>query len=271
MKAKVGQKLDFGRKLLLTSAGLSVVIGPMTLGVLNAPFIRAQSTATRPAFEVASVKPNRAGGGFAINTPPGGVIATNTTLKFLVQQAYSVQDFQVSGGPGWLDTERYNIDAKAPSQVTGDQLMLMLQVLLENRFRLIVHRGTKEVPAYFLSVGKSGPKLHEPSSEGAANGFRMGTSRLSGRRVSMSGLTDVLTQLLRHPVSNRTGLTGFFDLALEWSPDETQLRGPQDAIGDSAGPSIFTAIQEQLGLKLESTKSPIDVLVIDKAEKPSEN
>jgi uncharacterized protein (TIGR03435 family) len=223
---------------------------------------RAQQQSTpRPAFEVASVKPNKVGGGFSIDTPSGSRLMTaNTTLKFLVQQAYRVQEFQVSGGPSWFNTERYDIVAKAASPTSGDQLMLMLQVLLEDRFKLNLHKDKKVVPAYSLVVGKTGSKLHEASLEGSSNnGFRIGTTRLSGRRVSMSGFADVLSQLLGHPVSNGTALSGFFDLRLEWSPDETQPRVPQGAVLDTSGPSIFTAVQEQLGLKLESTKAPVDV------------
>jgi uncharacterized protein (TIGR03435 family) len=159
----------------------------------------------------------------------------------------------------------------------------MLQGLLSDRFQLRVHREPKEMPVYLLSVAKGGPKLEKmtdectPRPNGFCGGYTSRIGLIAGEKASMAQLADALSAILNHPVLDQTGLSGLFsDVKLEWVPDETQYEswGPQAykrAVSDPSGASLFTAIQEQLGLKLESAKGSVEVLVIDSAEKPTEN
>ncbi len=275
-----------------------------------------QTPVTGPlSFEVASIKPSAAERGkVGIRIAPGGrFTASGLTAKMLIQQAYDIKDFQISGGPGWLSSERYDIVAKAESSANREQLKLMLQSLLAERFKLEVHRETKELPVYSLVVAKNGPKLQKseyqppdpesgpppkPTGEGpgplarAAAGesvsrstggpmMRMGRGQVNAQMAQISMLANVLSMQLGRPVIDKTGLKGAYDFKLEWTPDESQRAfglgegdrpaGEAAAPPDSSGPSIFTALQEQLGLKLESQKGPVEILVIDGIEKPSEN
>jgi uncharacterized protein (TIGR03435 family) len=238
-------------------------------------------------FEAASIKPSAPAPmgttRIGIQMLPGGRISmTGVTVKILIQRAYGVRDFQIVGGPGWLGSERYDITAKPEGAATSDQVKLMTQALLADRFQLKFHRETKELPTYALVVGKSGPKFHE--SEVVA-----GSDKPKGTRISMergqvtlleapvSALANQLGQILGRSVIDKTEMTGNYDFKLEWTPDEGERRmvsasgGDGPAPSDAAGPSIFTAVQDQLGLKLESTKGPVEILVIERAEKASEN
>jgi len=288
--------------------------GLVMFGLLNVLPIRAQSTQTTsaplPSFEVATVKPNRSGDrGVSIGMPPGRFTTTGTTTKFLIAYAYNVKDFQVTGGPSWINSERYDIDAKVPDSLIEEarklppdqwftikeQNLLMVQALLADRFKLKLSPGTKELPVYALVVAKNGLKIREAKPgdtypngikdrDGRALGrtWHMARGQLIGQGISMESLGGVLSQYLGRTVLNRTGLKGDYDLSLQWTPDEDEgamLKGPEDSKPgadnasppDSIGPSIFTAIQEQLGLKLESQKAPVQILVIDHVERPSEN
>jgi uncharacterized protein (TIGR03435 family) len=255
-------------------------------------------------FEVASIKPNIGDDHrfFIQMQPGGGLRTTGSTLKMLLTLAYDVREFQISGGPGWINTERYDIVAKAersaaaenvpddPRKMTdeqrktvADQMRERLRALLAERFQLTLHRETKEQSVYALVVAKSGSKLQESQmKEGDAGRGRMmmGRGQFSGQGVALQMLTQSLSNQLGRPVIDRTGLKGNFDFKLEWTPDPGQSGGPfgggppgADAPPppDPNGPSIFTAVQEQLGLRLESQKGPVEMLVIDKVEKPSEN
>lgn len=203
----------------------------------------------------------------------GGLTATNATLKFLITFAYDVRDHQISAGPSWFDTERYDIVAKGPiDHPTVAQNRQMLQTLLADRFQLRLLRETKELPEYALVVEKNGPKLHQP--EGAGNGMRIGRGRITTQAISMDHFAGNLGKLLGRTVVDKTGLQGNFAFTLEWTPDASQpmgVLGPSPAVPDDSGPSIFTALQEQLGLKLEPQKGPVEIFVIDHVEKPSEN
>ena len=232
-------------------------------------------------FEVAFVKPHPAGdnnGG--IGPHPGGFAATGVPVKLLIEMSYGLKDYQVSGGPGWLDTERYDILAKAPEGMnpTQEQLRPMLQALLADRFQLKFHREMKDLPAFALVVNKGGPKLkpaannptqgtasddHPFADKGSGPMISLGHGFLMGQRMDMSGLADALGRQSDRAVVDKTGLAGEFDLTLKWSPEAGEK--------DTAGLSLFTAIQEQLGLKLESTKSAVEVMVIDGAERASAN
>ncbi len=253
-------------------------------------------------FEVASIKPSN-GDDHRVSiqfVPGGGFRSSGTTLKMLVTQAYDVRDFQISGGPGWITSDRYDINAKAergdsdapppdPRNMSDDQMRTMrqqmqerLRGLLAERFQLIIHRETRELPVYALVVAKNGPKMKQSEFKAGERRrmMRMGRGLMTGEGVPLDMMTNVLSNQLGRPVIDRTGLTGPFDIKLEWTPDPGQAGGPfggpppsVDGLPapDPNGPTLFTAIQEQLGLRLESTKGPVDVIVIDKVEKPSEN
>jgi uncharacterized protein (TIGR03435 family) len=239
-----------------------------------------------PAFEVASVKPSAPGtrGRSILRSPGGRFTATNAPLRDLVQNAYGVQDFQISGRPTWFNTERYDIVAKAEGDVSVAQSRLMLQTLLADRFNLALHRETKELPVYVLVVAKNGPKFSQskPGESESDTGFRTSAANgpVTARKVLISEFAKVLSGELGRAVLDRTGLTGYFDFTFQWAPDSNRTP-PGDGDGgravdtvpppDTTGPSLFTAIQEQLGLKLEPSKGPVEILAIDHAEKPDAN
>lgn len=232
-----------------------------------------------PKFEVASIKPADPNvNGFRIQTAPGGrFMASGVTAKFLIQQAYGVRDFQVVGGPGWMDTARFEISAKAEDGTENDRdgNSLRLRALLADRFQLRFTRETREMPIYHLVVAKSGPKMTVSATGAEARSMSMGRGRLNVKGAGTAMLAVQLSQTLGRTVLDQTGLAAnFYDFKLEWSP-EGQPLGPKDGDApppnESTGPTLFTALQEQLGLKLESAKGPVEVLVIERIEKPTEN
>lgn len=263
-----------------------------------------------PTFDVASVKPNKTGGmGTRIMFQPGGRFkADNASLKMLIRLAYDVQNFQITGGPSWIDSDKYDVEGKAEGGPPDDMRTMteeqrkadldrrrqMIQALLADRFKLSLHRESKEAPIYALVVAKGGPKLKELPPEAKTEaapkdapaepdpkhpmrgGMRMGRGELTGEGIKLLFLADSLSNVVGRKVIDQTGLKGDYSFELKWTPDESHdqgFKGPGDAPAapDANGPSIFTAIQEQLGLKLESQKSPVDLLVIDHVEKASEN
>lgn len=254
-------------------------------------------------FEVVTVKPAApdARRTFVEFAPGGRINLTNMTLKGMIGFAWDVQPFQISGGPPWLDSVRYDVTAKPEGSAKPGELPVMVQALLADRFQLAVHRGTQELPIYALVLarkdGKLGPGL-TVSKEGSCTPFdpskppgrpqpgsaprrTCGNSSVNPSRVAAVGvpiarLLPMLEMVLGRTTVDKTGLTGNFDISMEWAPDETQaMQWPPDVPrppqSDVAGPSLFSAIQEQLGLKLESAKSPVEVVVIDHAERASDN
>jgi bla regulator protein BlaR1 len=260
-------------------------------------------TSGRLEFEVASIKPAApdARGMFIRPSPGGRINITNMTLKELMVIAYGIQPFQISGGPAWLDSLHYDITAKAEATPKQGEMPLMLQSLLADRFQLEIRHETKELPVYALVVakkdGKLGPGLTEtkegscekfdptkppspPDPGKAPRGcgmFMMQPRRLTGVSIPVSRMVPMLSRLLGRTVIDKTGLTANYDVTMEWTPDESQALqllppdAPKLAPSDSTGPTIFTALQEQLGLKLESQKGPVEIFAIVRAEKPSEN
>jgi uncharacterized protein (TIGR03435 family) len=218
------------------------------------------------AFEAASIKPASPGRGNVMyyRTPPGGRVSiSNATLKLLIQNIYLVRDFQISGGPAWISTQGWDIEATpgaSISAVTIEQRTQMLQTLLNDRFQLAVHRETKELPVYDLVVAKGGSKL-QPSGD-AVCCMMTNTGSFTAKKTTVSMFASVFSGMVGRKVIDKTALEGNFDIDLHWSPDEKP---------DDGGPSVFTAIQEQLGLRLQASKGPVEVLVIDRAERPSEN
>jgi uncharacterized protein (TIGR03435 family) len=231
-----------------------------------------------PAFEAASVKLNRSGGGELWHREPGRLALANMTLRDLVLYAYDVHNYQISGGPVWFDSDRWDIAATAGREISEDERRRMLQTLLKDRFQMTIRHETKELPVYALVVGKSGSKL-KANTDGVPEGIEMdvnekGFSQLIGQNVPMSTIVKILFGPTGRIVIDRTGIGGSFDFKLEWMPDSSHMpliNGAKPPEGSAEGASIFTAVQEQLGLKLESTKGPVEILVIDRAEKVTEN
>jgi bla regulator protein blaR1 len=267
------------------------------------------AAANTHGYDVASIKPNKSGGNMVrMMIRPDGLSAMGATLQMLIQNAYGIQDFQIVGAPKWVSSDRYDIEAKMDSAqleriktLSQDESRLetqhMLQALLANRFQLATHRETKELPGYALIIAKGGSKLHEAKpGDTYPNGIKgpdgkPGTGLMiigglggpvTGQAISIEGLVRLLAQQLGRTVQDESGLTGNYDFTLQWTPDERAGPMPDASQGggarsedapppDSSRPSIFTAIQEQLGLKLESRKVPVEMLVIDHVAAPSEN
>jgi uncharacterized protein (TIGR03435 family) len=269
----------------------------------------AQAPAQKPSFEVTSVKPSdpRQRGGAITNQPGGRVVVRGMPLREIMSFAYRVRNFQISGGPGWVGMDRWDIEARAeegsiprptgpPDPNTPDAIAIRLQSLLEDRFQLKIHRDTKELPIYKLSIAKGGSKMKLsedqtpfqqlegdalpvlPTNEPMPRfSIRGGRGSIEAVAMDMAIIVQALSSSLGGTVVDNTGLKGLYDIKLEWTPDVAPagLVGsgrpePASAIEPNS-PSIFTAIQEQLGLKLESAKGPVEVLVIDHVERPSEN
>jgi len=230
---------------------------------------RAFGQTAPPAFEAASIKPSTAepGSGSGIPSRKGSISARNVTLKRCIRGAYDVEESQIVGGPKWVDEDRYDIDAKAAGPAGDHELMAMLQSLLAERFKLAFHRETRERPGYALIVAKGGlkAKRSQPDAGSAANSSR---TEIDAQACSLRQLAQKLSEVIHLPVADLTGIEGGFDFQLKWTPDDMQAKAPVDL---ATGPSVFEALQEQLGLKLEARKVPTEVLVIDHAEKPTEN
>jgi uncharacterized protein (TIGR03435 family) len=256
-----------------------------TIGILLlVSFGRAQSPAASE-FEVASVKPNTSGNRAGnLRTLPGGRLAgENIPLANIIRLAYNLKTFQLTGEPAWADNDRFDISAKADkTNPAMEEVRSMTQSLLADRFRLKIHRETRELPVYELVLAKNGSRLPaakeggcllpDPNRELPAAGdpppHICGTAMIERGRLdafarSMAALANDLSNLLGRAVVDKTGLAGGFDIHLEFAPEE--------GLADSALPSIFTALEEQLGLKLDSAKGPVEVLVVDHVEKPSAN
>jgi len=261
--------------------------------------IYAQSPATRPQFDVASIKPDDGSSprqGVGINAS-GTFTAQNVTVRKLITDAYDLRDIQVAGGPGWIESDRFDIVAKPPVRAGTEanspekkwaEAALMLQSLLEDRFQLKIHRETRDLPVYVLTVAKNGfrpqkqdcvtldpdnpPTRPEPGQPLAKYCGNILYGR-NGENRTLDGAEITMTQFVQYGLGNnadrmildKTGLAGKYTFHLEWLP------GDIAGSAQSSGPSLFTALEEQLGLKLESTKAPIEVLVVDQVAKPSAN
>jgi uncharacterized protein (TIGR03435 family) len=214
--------------------------------------------------------------------PGGRFVATGIPIRLLIGLAYNVRDFQITGGPSWINGQAYDINAKAETtkdRVTMEEMRPMFKALLAERFALKAHEETKEMPVYELLAGKNGHKL-TPSAGGQDNRqMRMGRGQLNANGITMQQLAQQLAQQLGRTVIDKTGIDGAFDVSLQWTPEPGQGGGPFGGPhpgaplppADSSGPTIFTALQEQLGLRLESGKGPVPVLVIESMNKPTEN
>jgi bla regulator protein BlaR1 len=271
MRHPVGGNLNFTRKALLAIAATAAIAGPLAIGLLHAQ---------APAFEVVSIKPTPPGteGGMLRMLGAGGLYGTNVPLLLLVKFAYRVQENQLSGVVPWMKSVAYDIEAKG-GESGVDQMRLKMRSMLADRFHLKLHTETKELPMFALVTAKGGLKMQPVQREsGAEDGtFRSGRGRVVASAASLAEFARVLSDISGRPVADRTGVSGNFDFTLLWTPEnykpptEGDPRPANEPLPDVNGPSLFTALQEQLGLRLEATKGPVDIYVIDSAQKPSEN
>jgi bla regulator protein BlaR1 len=297
MRRESARALTRRRKALLTTAALVAVVAPVAAGILRGPHLEAQTpTAAAPAlaFDVASIKPNKSGrADILMQVQPGGRInVTNASLRILIRNAYRLQDSQIVGGPAWMGADRFDIVAKAEGNPTPTQIQEMLRALLAERFKLAVHDERRELTVYALVRtridGNIGPQMRAaapcfrmpanmppptaPPPDETPCGFRLRPGWMQARAVTMAALAGSLANQVTRFVVDRTGLAGEFDLELEWTPFQRPASPDAPAAADDrpvdAGPSIFTAVQEQLGLRLESDRAPVDVVVVDSAERP---
>ena len=269
---------------------LSIVVGALAGAVIAG----AQAP---ERFDVVSIRRNpKAERGLAGPQPGGRFIGIGVTLNRLVGEAHDGLAFDVSGGPPWAAKDRFDVNARAEGNPNGLQIRRMLMPMLADRFKLIVHTETREMPVFTLTLaradGRLGPKLQRSDAKcaeeagkffpGTAPGFpppcgdyRLGARALTARGMTMPALARLLAGRAGRPGLDRTGLDGFYDLELEWSSDLGLLPMPPDAAGagelKADGLSLFTALQDQLGLKLEPGRGPVPVIVIDRAEPPTEN
>jgi uncharacterized protein (TIGR03435 family) len=242
------------------------------------------TTSIDAAFEVASIKPNKSGAtSSSTSGRAGSFTASNVTVRQLIIYAYRVRPFQLAGGPGWISADRFDIQARSPEIAKPDNPG-MTRALLRDRFKLVAHTETRQEQIYALVVaradGRLGPQLKpsswhcDPAQPGAASPCGTNTSvndtvgRMTGTGQSMQSLVNALGGFgLNRMVLDRTGLTGQFDFELRWTPDN--VRGTAAPAQANDAPSIFAALQEQLGLRLESQRGPVEFLVVDSIEQPT--
>jgi uncharacterized protein (TIGR03435 family) len=248
------------------------------------PVIPPMAANADPSFEVATIKPSRPDQqGKGITVQGRRLVTINTTLADLITFSYGLNPKQIVGAPAWVETDKFDITAQPDGEGAPNvkQMEIMIQKLLADRFKFSFHRDKRELSVYVLSVAKTGSKLTK--NDGDPNGlpglgFRGKLGALAVHNATMDDFTTMMLQgvVLDRPVLNQTGLAGRYDFTLDWTPDDSQFRGmgatiPPPTDSASAPPSLFTAIQEQIGLKLEATKAPAEVFVVDHVEKPSGN
>lgn len=308
---RLGNSHGICGKRLLTAIGLLTLTAPIVFGLMYAAPIRAQSQAQGTAastpvleFEVATIKPNNSDSAPGALTVEDGISMSNIPFRILLGIAFGVGNDGITGGPAWIN-DRYDINAKMDSSVADALKKLnpmdrrlarqrMLQALLIDRFKITFHRETKELPVYNLVVAKGGPKLQEsksaianPDGSGVEGNLQFGQGGLmTFRAMPLTSLIQVLSLQLGRTVLDKTDLTGRYDFTWQFNltanpgggPGGSPARGGgapgganPSASPDSEPPSIFTVVQEELGLKLESGKGPVGIIVIDHIEKPSDN
>jgi bla regulator protein blaR1 len=289
------------RRIIFRTALILAVASLATTRETFAQSAAAINPASRIVIEVASIRPSNPDtcGEYPIIDNHGDRYDMRCVkAKFLLQTAFSVRDFQVIGGPNWLRSTQYDIAAKitgssidsgvpekSVAELTdqerkskGERLRAVLQSLLTDRFQLKQHSETKQLPVYLLEAAKGGPKLKvSANSSDVSGGLRLGTGFLAGTQTDVPFLARTLSQIVGRPISDRTGLSGKYDFELKWTPDQSSATNavggvaPPLAVSDPDRPNIFTALQEQLGLKLDPSKGPVTVIVVDHIETPSAN
>lgn len=236
----------------------------------------APSPTAGPAFDVASIRPASERPRSEIGTSPGSLTIRNKTLLFLLQWAYDMPPFQISG-PDWLNDSHFDVLAKAESGGDDARLRLMLRTLLADRFGVKTHLEQKEMQVYAITLAKGGPKFQESTDEGPPVFDRGGPTTLTAHRVTMKDLAEQISEPLRRPVIDETGLTGRYEIRIDVSAYMQGVSGGGDGKGGGDGhidvmSVLFTALQRQLGVKLESKKENVEILVVDHMEKtPTEN
>jgi uncharacterized protein (TIGR03435 family) len=306
---RIARLLGQSRPVPRTLSGPGIVAAAMLVAITA--FAVFGQPAVRPKFEVASIKPDLEQG-FTMVRPLPGRLTAAAPVRLLMQNAYGVRSFQIVGGPAWIGSERYQIDAKSGGNASRAQIFLMLQSLLEDRFQLKTHRKTRDLPVYALVPARSGLKLPHPKEGGCVSpdpeappgavftqdwaGGRMppprqgqppaarcgsvnvmvtlSGARMQGGNVTMPEFTRALSMVLGRRVVDRSGFTELFDVRLDFLPDETTPALPAPPPGGATldySPDILAAIQQQLGLRIESAKGPVEVMVIDHVERPSAN
>ncbi|HEU5022707.1 MAG TPA: TIGR03435 family protein [Bryobacteraceae bacterium] len=250
------------------------------LPAILAAFAVLAAAQTFDAISIRPSAPDARGGGY--NLSPGHLNAKNQTLRDLVEFGWDLHDYQVSGGPPWAQSEHYEVRATFPASTSDAARARMMQAMLADRFGLTVRHDSRQISGFALTLAKDRPKLHAPGNE--EPGMMMGRSRVTGQRTltatgqTMANLASLLSDIMGRPVDDRTGVEGKFDFTLQWTPDPvdggTAVKGgkavpaPEDP---QLGPTIFTALEETLGLKLETAKVSVPAVIIEKAEKPSAN
>jgi uncharacterized protein (TIGR03435 family) len=247
-------------KLVAVAVGAAII--PM-------PLLPQTAVTARPSFEVASIKPNTTNEPryYAFHLGDDRFLGTNISLKDWIKIAWGVNDQEITGAPQWTSSENFDIDAKAERPVRSiDEGFQMLKSLLEDRFSLKVHREMKDEPMYSLVVAKNGlkmkPSLDQTGTTGGVKEVRFG--RIAGDAVPVSMIAGILTGLAGRRVLDKTGVTGRYDVDLRYTPDLEPTDSPEEQ-------SLFGALQTQLGLKLESTRGPVEILIVDHIERPSAN
>jgi len=309
MTERIASQVNPRKKSTLLTAACLLVVALSGAAQSTAP--KPIDAAPPAVFEAASIKPQAPSSDGSIRTmvqfPPNGrLTAAGATVKTLICVAYGLSDFQVLGGPNWIGEDRYDVLA-TPGSALEEQLQKMksedntqakrqmLQALLADRFKLTIHHDTKELPIYALVVAKSGSKLQETKPDDAnpdaanapahpSNKGRMrmsvdsGSIEMTATGMAMDGLARQLAQQLGSTVRNETGLKGIYDFTLHFTPDDARMdasgaggSGANASLADNGGTSIFAAVQDQLGLKLESKKGSVEVVVVDHVDKPSDN
>jgi uncharacterized protein (TIGR03435 family) len=298
-RRRVSKRLSPGIKRLLSVVGLITAIVPFAVSQAN-PIVESNKptapapVAPPPEFEVVSVKPHGPlDRGWKLRFTPDGYYAEGVTAQKLIQEAYGIFEAdRISGLPSWGNSQKYDIEAKfsdsdlpAFQKLDVDQRRLTIQGLLASRFKLKVRHEVRELPVYDLIVAKDQPKFQETRPDEApirsTKGFgglitRSGPGQLTVKWETMSHFAEMLSMILDRQVIDTTGLKGHYDFALDWAPDSNLAAGvgssnETSTTPDLSGPSIFTALQEQLGLKLKAQKGPVEVLVIAHIEQPSAN
>jgi uncharacterized protein (TIGR03435 family) len=268
---QAARKGDIRRGILPIAAGVVALIGPIAVGILGVlPSLgQPRADTTPPAFEAASVKPHRDTGvrNRARIIEPGRISCLDITLRELILRAYNLKPYQISG-PEWIQNDRYDVAATAGKAVGVQQVKLMLRLLLAERFHLVFHRETRELPVFALVVAKGGPKFKEPGDGGDDTVTADGAGGMFFRNFSMEILADWLSlPTLGRPVIDRTGLSGAFSFHANLFGVENGDDTKTTMLGFDAVDTLRATLPEQLGLKLESQKAPIEILLIDRADR----
>jgi bla regulator protein blaR1 len=302
MLNRAAEAVNIVKKLVLLAAGVLAVTTPLIVGVMSASSIRAQEPAkpvpeltaksALPEFEVASIKPSAPNSGLKVDFAAGGkLFITNATLRFLIKIAYDIGDDQLAGGPGWIGSRRFDVAATPerslggdPKSMAPDQILvfhkpvrLRLQRLLADRFQLQLRRESTPMPIFALVVARGGPKKLTATKSTGDPQLKFGNGVLNAIGVNMATFAKFLSEgQTGRPVLDMTGLKGKYDFHLEWAPDTSRNALPADGAAnqqpaDAGGISIFTALQQQLGLKLDARTDAADRLAVVRAELPSAN